>query len=162
MNKINKIIAKFVNEAAGIAIDEPITVHSETNAFSASALLNVIFVPKWKSYKFNKNSLSDVLFSEYFCSLSSHAKEFSLETISILHELGHIVTDPDIPLNYDRQKALEHINEKAKNEKELNRLYFRMTDEKMATLWAVKWLTVKENRKLAHNFEKDFFKNFAG
>lgn len=162
MNKINKIIAKFVNDAAGIAIDEPITIRSNLDEFCASALLNVVFVPKWKSYKFNKNSLGDVLFREYFYSLSSYAKEFSLETISILHELGHIVTDSKLPLNYDRDKALDDITEKAKNEEELNRLYFRMTDEKMATLWAVKWLTVKKNRELAHKFEKEFFKNFAG
>jgi len=162
MNKINKTIEKFVNEAAGAIVGEHIEVSSKYNDFYASALLNVIFVPKWKSYKFNKNSVADVQFGLYFRSLSTYAKDFSLETLSILHELGHIVTDPEIPLNYDRTEAFERISKKAKSEEELNRLYFRMTDEKMATLWAVKWLTVKENRKLAQNFEKEFFKNFAG
>ena len=160
-NKMNKIIENFVNDAIGVSFGEHITVTSKFNEFSSNPIEYTICVPKWKAYKFNKKSLVDEQFEKYFYSLSEYAKGFSLVTLSILHELGHLATDEDIPYNYDRFAELDKIQCKAKDEKHLNSLYFRLFDEKMATLWAAKWLSVKSNRNLAKAFEDEFYASLA-
>ncbi len=156
-SKLNKIIEKFVNDAIGASYDEYITITDKYDEFSANADDSKICVPKWKGYKFNKKTLADEEFELYFYSVSNYAKEFSLVTLSILHELGHLATEDDIPDEYNREKELNILCKKAKNKKELNRMYFRLYDEKMATLWAAKWLSVKANRKLAKEFEEEFY-----
>lgn len=90
-------------------------------------------------------------------------KGFSELTISLLHELGHNETFKDIPKNYDRKKALRKINKMTgKDLRKANQMYFSLTDENLATEWAVQWLSKKENRKIAKRFEKDFFKAWRG
>jgi len=160
-NKMNKIIEKFVNDALSAVVDEHISITSKFNEFSVDIDEYKICVPKWKKYNFNEKSLIDKQFEQYFHSLSDYAKGFTLVTLSLLHEMGHIVTDDELPLNYDRIAEYGRIYSKAKSEEELNRLYFRMHDEKMATWWAVLWLSVKENRNLAREFEDEFYASLA-
>ena len=152
-SKLNKIIENFVNEAIGAVVDEHISITNKHNEYSVDIDAYKICVPK----KFNKKTAVDEQFEQFFRSLSNYAKDFSFVTLSILHEMGHIVTDDDIPLKYDRFAEIDRITAQAKSKNELIRSYFRLYDEKMATLWAVKWLTVKANRKLAKQFEDEFY-----
>ena len=90
-------------------------------------------------------------------------KGFSDITISLLHELGHLETNDEIRKTFHlfvRELAMIGIQSKAESIEEANVMYFLLPDEKMATEWAIQWLSVKENRKLAKKFEKKFFKCF--
>ena len=88
-------------------------------------------------------------------------KGFSSVTLMLLHELGHQETLNEVPAYYDRAKAIKSI-QKMSNKTACHQRYFSLPDEYLATSWAIEWLTKKENRKIAKNFEKAFFKAWRG
>jgi hypothetical protein len=77
-------------------------------------------------------------------------------TLALLHELGHLSVE--FNEDYDRELALAEI--KSLPREEINFAYFRLPDETAATDWAIEWLQIAENRKLAKAFEKKFFACF--
>lgn len=84
---------------------------------------------------------------------------FASITLALLHELGHIYTNEDIP-NWDdfkRQEEIEKIHNQFKTHREINFAYFKLPDETAATDWAIAWLQDAEHRKMAKAFEKKFF-----
>lgn len=90
------------------------------------------------------------------------ARGFAKITLTLLHELGHVETFSQLPCDYNREKIIYEIKQKAKEEG-LNiwdanmRYYFPLYDETLATEWAIKWLQNPQNRKIAKKFEKEFF-----
>ena len=114
-------------------------------------------------YNFEKYS-HDKAFRKNFIARCPLARGFASITLTLLHELGHFETEDYISDEYDRDKALIEIRKRAKEESpnlsvdELNeKYYFPLEDETLATDWAIEWLQDKNNRKIAKQFEKNFF-----
>lgn len=118
-----------------------------------------IRVPQWKKANYT-NDIGGKCFRKDFVSRCPLAKGFADITISLLHELGHAMTENQIPEDYDRDFATFEIFVKADTEEEANALYFNLPDETLATNWAIEWLSNPENRKKAKAFEKNFFACF--
>lgn len=84
-------------------------------------------------------------------------------TLALLHELGHFETEEELPFGYDRFKAEEMCKEWCGDDYEkLNLMYFTLPDEWLATQWAIEWLSDDDNRKIAKQFEREFFKAWRG
>ena len=90
---------------------------------------------------------------------SPRTKGFANITLSLLHELGHCATEDFDFGNYDRDEMLKVIGQSLPREF-VNFAYFLLPDEYAATEWAINWLEDAENRKIAKNFERDFFNLF--
>jgi hypothetical protein len=103
-------------------------------------------------------------FRENFVRQCPMAKGFADITLAMLHELGHHevaeIIDKDYK-DYDRRAMIKAINEELPREL-VNYAYFLLPDEMLATQWAIQWLEESaENRKIAKQFEKEFFKLFS-
>lgn len=88
-------------------------------------------------------------------------KGFATITLTLLHEMGHLIT---YPINGQewlkiRQEKMPEILSVPKSTR--NFLYFTLPDEYAATQWAIEWLQDPEHRKIAKAFEKKFFACFA-
>lgn len=94
-----------------------------------------------------KNDEGDKLFRVDFIARCPMARGFANVTISILHEVGHhfhreeyIFCDAE---EYDNAHGTDH---------------FKLPCEVVATDWAIEWLQDPEHRRLAKQFEREFFK----
>ena len=85
---------------------------------------------------------------------NNSAKEVSVYSLCLLHELGHCETFNKIPKNYNRTESLRQIYSYNENLKNTNLRYFCLPDEYLATQWALTWLEKKEKRKKVRKFEK--------
>lgn len=101
-------------------------------------------------------------FNKNFFHLYPAARGFSSLTISLLHELGHHETLFDLPDSWDRVKEEQKLSKYFNNFDKMYQAYFSMKDEKLATQWAIDWLSQTENRKRAKRFEREFFKAWRG
>lgn len=93
-----------------------------------------------------ENDENDKLFRLDFIARCPLARGFANVTLSILHEIGHhfnresyITTDAE---EYDASVGYWH---------------FMLPCEMDATDWAIEWLQDPENRKVAKQFERNFF-----
>ena len=93
-----------------------------------------------------QNDEEDKNFRKFFISLCPMAQGFANVTISILHEMGH---------HFHRIEYITCDEHKYNNAYGLD--HFNLPCERVATDWAVEWLQDKEHRKIAKQFEKDFF-----
>ena len=113
-------------------------------------------------YNLEQRSVS---FRKNFESLCPSARGFANVTIYLLHELGHCYTEDDVEEvepEYDREEALMMGQFLCNTKEEWNDWYYNfMVDEKLATEWAINWLSDPEHRKIAKAFEKKFFACFA-
>lgn len=100
-------------------------------------------------------------FRKDFTNRCPKAKGFATITLSLLHELGHFETfgEEDDLDDYDREAEIDRILTLPKSQR--NWAYFKLPEEMAATDWAIEWLSKKENRIAAKNFERAFFKCFA-
>ena len=97
----------------------------------------------------NEAGVYDKAFRADFVSKCPLARGFADATISILHECGHFATQDNFCADtYDKQVA--EAGEDASK-------YFAIPYEMLATCWAICWLMDPENRKVAKNFERNFF-----
>lgn len=159
-NKANRIIKSFVNSAVNVSCKYEIRPlrSKEVNYFIFGSIEDgevIIFVPNWKKADFTKD-LGGKCFRADFVSRCPAARGFSDVTLSLLHELGHTMTKIFVP---PMNKEIDEYNKAVENltdMKEVNKLYFALTDEHMATDWAIEWLQNRNNRRLAKNFEKQF------
>lgn len=103
-----------------------------------------IFIP----ISFDFNEEKDIEFRRDFVKRCKMARGFSNTTLSILHELGHWETRSI----FDRF-AYEAFDAHVNNQKE----YMENPFERIATDWAICWLQVPHNRRLAKRFEKEYF-----
>ncbi len=97
-------------------------------------------------------------FRKNITSKSKVTKGFCDATLAILHEVGHFANE-EISRSYNRKIAIREIYEKFPWS-EVNLQYFKLPDENAATEWAVDWLSIPKNRKIAKDFEKNFFSCF--
>ncbi len=117
-------------------------------------------------YDFKKLPYLNDYFTIDFRKRCKIAKGFTGITLALLHELGHFETNSDCEElfpDWDREKANEEVSKKYKPTNDLanaNKEYFTWPDERMATEWAMDWLSVPENRKIAKAFEKAFLACF--
>ena len=86
----------------------------------------------------------DKLFRADFIRRCPLARGFANVTISILHELGH---------HFNRESVI--FAEKL--EGDTMEEHIRLPQEIIATDWAIEWLHDSNNRKVAKEFERDFF-----
>ena len=104
------------------------------------------------------------LFRAYWSKRYPLTKGFADITISLLHELAHLIVNDEIRKTFsykDRALAIAAIDLRAQDYKEKCDLYFGMPDEVAATEWGLNWLSINENAKKAKAFEKEFFKCFV-
>ena len=166
--KVNRFINEFVNTVCELPEDTYFVIKSSTtndmNFFVCGEIgedeeLEII-VPRWRTANY-KGDIGGKLFRKDFVSKCAMAKGFSDVTISLLHEVGHKMTDKDIPTDYRRSTALREISENCSDPYEVCARYFSLIDESLATNWAINWLSDPENRKIAKDFEKKFFSCFT-
>jgi hypothetical protein len=131
-------IRKFADYAAG----EHVIITRGDWAMGMSDTKPRLYVP----YNIMQNDDNDKLFRLDFIARCPLARGFANVTISILHEIGHhfnresyITTDSE---QYDASEGYWH---------------FMLPCEMDATDWAIEWLQDSEHRKIAKQFEKDFF-----
>lgn len=98
-------------------------------------------------YDVNKNDAEDKLFRQDFIRRYSGGRGFANITISILHEIGHWKTrnEVDWELYWAQQENV------------FGQDYFNLPAERMATDWAINWLSDPEHRKIAKEFEARHF-----
>jgi hypothetical protein len=107
----------------------------------------------------------------YFLEQEFHLKNPNVFVISLLHEVGHHMTDDDFDdmdslfIYAQKQKVLSRLK-RAKTDKEriaIEQDYFRIADEYAATAWAVDYYTnnrkeCKKMRKKASKAIRNFYK----
>ena len=118
-----------------------------------------IHVPAWKTVDYNDDEAGKY-FRRDFINRCPLARGFADVTLSVLHEIGHRMTEDLIPENYNREHAEIICFLDADSLEEANKNYFKLPDEAAATNWAIEWLSDPENRKIAKAFEKKFFACF--
>lgn len=100
----------------------------------------------WVPFDLMKNDEGDKQFRDDFTQRCPMGRGFANVTISILHELGH---------HFNREEYIKT------NEKEYDEAtgydHFKLPCEIVATNWAIKWLQDPEHRRLAKQFEREFF-----
>ena len=166
--RANKIVKEFIatlyNESVdfALAITKGKVVNYAAWGDVAEDEEVMIFIPNWRKADF-KHDKGGKLFRKDFVQRCARAKGFSDVTISVLHEVGHTMTNQFLPKDYDRKTEFEKLksNLQAKTNKEITLAYFQMQDEVMATNWAIDWLNDAQNRKTAKRFEKKFWACFA-
>lgn len=90
---------------------------------------------------------SDKAYRAYFVERCPMGRGFAHVTISILHEIGHhfnreiFLFDTDMK-EYEELRGFDHFN---------------CPCERVATEWAFEWLKDAEHRKVAKQFEREFF-----
>lgn len=94
----------------------------------------------------NQNDQADKEFRIDFVSRCPMAQGFANVTISILHEIGHWFN----PIEYLESDVDEYNNA-------LGFDHFKLPCEIVATDWAIEWLQDKNHRKVAKEFERNFF-----
>lgn len=163
--KANKAVKEFVREIVTYPIDINV-YYFQNNSIDYGATGSVfeddeidIYIPHWCKANY-KNDFGGKCFRKDFVNRCPMAKGFSDVVISLLHEIGHTMTKDALPKNYNRELEERKARINAQNEYEIHTNYFAMKDEMLATNWAIMWLCIPENRKLAKAFEKKFFACF--
>lgn len=98
-------------------------------------------------YNLHDNDEGDKEFRWDFIDRCPLARGFANVTLSLLHELGH---------HYNRLIWLEQDLEEYENATSF--AHFALPCEQVATDWAIAWLQNANNRKLAKQFERYFFR----
>ena len=92
--------------------------------------------------------IGDKLFRKSFTDRYPMTKGFSTITLTLLHECGHWYTRSVVnPLTYMKMVGQAITNEE----------YFNIPYERLATDWAICWLSNPLNRKIAKQFEENYF-----
>lgn len=92
---------------------------------------------------------TDIQFRNDFIKRYPPARGFSHITLELLHECGHWATRSVINLfEYSKMVGKTYGSMDA---------YMAIPYEHLATDWAICWLCSPHNRKIAKQFEKDFF-----
>ena len=104
-----------------------------------------LHLPKDLNYKRDKR---DYAFRRDFINRCPSARGFSNITLSLLHECGHWATR-SVMNQWEYDKAVKRVCTQEE--------YMAIPWEHLATEWASCWLASPWNRKIAKNFEKEYF-----
>lgn len=132
-------IRKFADYVAG---EHVIISRDEDWAFSMADPKPRLLVP----FDLTKNDEGDKEFRYDFVERCPLARGFANVTISILHEIGH---------HFHREEYIFCDYNEYENAKSFD--HFRLPCEMVATDWAIAWLQDAQNRKVAKQFEHEFF-----
>lgn len=88
----------------------------------------------------------DRIFRNDFIRRCPLARGFAHVTLSILHEIGH---------HFNREIYI--FSDIVENEDETTEEHIKLPYEIVATDWAINWLQNPTNRKIAKQFEKEYF-----
>ena len=161
--KVNRIITEFLNSLCDLPSNTHFVVKS-SNSNDMNSFISIddfeIIVPRWRTVEY-KNDIGGKMFRKDFVKRCPMAKGFADVTLALLHEVGHQMTVKDIPTDYRRSVALRKIAINTSDPYKRCMKYFSLIDELLATNWAINWLKNAENRKLAKQFEKQFFACFT-
>lgn len=160
-NKANQLIKDFTFKAVNLPFSIKMVKSNRVEYFIEGSIENKnlkILVPNWKKADFTKDDCGKA-FRKDFVTRCVLARGFSDVTLSLLHEIGHAMTKTFVPPMIEE---IKEYNKKVKNLEmcDVYPLYFNLTNEHMATDWAIEWLKVAENRRIAKEFEKKFSKCF--
>ena len=160
-NKANEIIKEFTFNAVKLPYTIKMVKSHRVEYFSQGSIEDKnlkILVPNWKKADFT-NDNGGKAFRKDFVTRFPSARGFSDVTLSLLHEIGHSMTKAFVP---PMREEYEKYNEQVEQLEmcDVYPLYFNLTNERMATDWAIEWLKVAENRRIAKEFEKKFAKCF--
>lgn len=160
-NKANQLIKDFTFKAVNLPFSIKMVKSNRVEYFIEGSIENKnlkILVPNWKKADFTKDDCGKA-FRKDFVTRCVLARGFSDVTLSLLHEIGHAMTKAFVP---PMTAEIKEYNKKVENLEmcDVYPLYFNLTNEHMATDWAIEWLKVAENRRIAKEFEKKFAKCF--
>ena len=139
MNKVN-LIRRFASEIAG----EHVYIERARSEWKSCMYDNKMRIGL--PVDLMANDALDKLFRKNFVQRCPLAQGFSNVTLSLLHELGH---------QFHREEYI--FFDAVVYNNTFGEAYFNLPPEKVATDWAIAWLQVPENRKLAKKFEREFF-----
>lgn len=105
----------------------------------------VLYVPKTFDCEPDDRDKS---FRENFIHRATLARGFSYVTLTLLHEFGHWMTK-----EVYNSKEYKKTEKKTDNQEQ----YMAIPWEMLATQWAICWLSIPENRKIAKRFEGRYF-----
>ena len=130
---------------ASIALGTPVTIARKRDCWSMGLLGSYprLYLPE----DLNENDEEDKMFRKNFISRYPTAQGFANITLAILHELGHWVTRNSVNWLEYAILASQVSSEE----------YFDLEAERIATDWAIEWLSQSQNRKLAKSFEVQYF-----
>lgn len=106
-----------------------------------------MYIPSDLNYKPNEN---DYEFRRDFVARYNPAQGFANVTLVILHEIGHFKTQYD---GHAQITFWQNRNKVFNSQKK----YMLQENERRATDWAIQWLYDPEHRRLAKQFEKEYF-----
>lgn len=132
-------LRKFADYAAGTHV---ICTRSDDWAMAMTDSKPRLLVP----HDLDKNDDGDKLFRFDFVARCPLARGFSNVTISILHEIGH---------HFNRESYITTDSEQY--DASIGYFHFMLPCEMDATDWAIEWLQDPEHRRIAKQFERDFF-----
>ena len=140
-----------IRQFASHVLDETVVItrYRMSDGFNFSIAVSEaiprLVIPKNLNCNFDEE---DREFRRNFISRCPLARGFGNITIAILHECGHWATR-----NLMDFKTYDKMVEKAHGMKE----YMEIPYEHLATEWAICWLHSPANRKLAKQFEREYF-----
>lgn len=132
-------LRKFADEVAG---EHVICNRDEDWGMSLCDQHPRLIVPK----DLDKNDEGDKEFRIDFTERCPLARGFANVTISILHEIGH---------HFHREEYIFCDAEEYENAHGFD--HFKLPCEMVATDWAITWLQDPDHRKLAKQFERNYF-----
>lgn len=138
-----------IREFGAIVCGKPIVISrtkEEHNNWRIGYEANpTLYLPQTLDFSPDKD---DKEFRKNFIERASLTRGFSYITLALLHEFGHWVTRSV----YDSH-AYHKLEAKTENQEQ----YMAIPWEMLATQWAICWLSIPENRKVAKRFEGRYF-----
>lgn len=142
LQAIRNFTTMVLGEPTAIARDKFESTNFAMDVVNSSPRLKL---PKTLEFKSDK---SDKAFRKDFISRCPSAQGFSNITLTLLHECGHWATRSVIDIvEYDKMTTIAYTQE----------MYMAIPWEILATQWAICWLLCPANRKIAKNFEREYF-----
>ena len=133
-----------------MVLEEDITIARDKFSTSNWGMDVIGKIPRIKTPKnlTYKSDLPDKMFRANFIERCPLAQGFSNVTLTLLHEFGHWAT----------RYVLDIVEYSKMNEKAYTMTaYMNIPWEHLATEWAICWLYSPVNRKIAKEFEKNYF-----
>ena len=157
--EFERVVRNLVRYAYG-ETGKTVTVYSCRQAWATSPEAFEKSNGRHIAILYNPNELyhpTESIFADFARKINPVYDNFNPIVISILHEVGHLRTLNTLKEfypNYNRFFSILALESNYNTDSELNYHYMRLPDERLATTWALEWLTYERNANYAHRFEK--------